>query len=52
MNILSTCILTLSFQLLLLDSRPIISCHVSTVICLFVAQEIKEKRKNQIKENR
>ena len=47
-NILLTYILTLSFQFLLQNSRPMISCHVThhvtMVTCLFVIQ----KKRNQI----
>jgi len=37
---------------LLLDSRPMTSCHVTAVMYLFIVQEIKEiekKRKRKIK---
>ena len=51
-DIYSNIILSVS----LLNSRPMIShnvtCHVTTVTCLFIIQEIKEKNRNQIKENR
>jgi len=53
---LLTCILTLSFQHLLPDSRLMTSCyvthHVTVVTCLFIVQEIKKKEKeNQKKRN-
>jgi len=45
LNMLLTCTLMSFFQLFLLDSRPMISCHVMScviVTCLFIIQE-KEK---------
>jgi len=59
-NMLLTCILTLFFQPLLLESRPMTShymtYHVIMVIYLFIVQkktktEIKKKKK-KIKENK
>ena len=48
--------LTSSFQLLFLHSKFMTSCHVThnvaVVICLFIIQKVKKKKKNQIKENR
>ena len=57
MNILLTYILISFFQPLLPNSRLMTLCyaihHVTAVTCLFIFQEIKEKKKrNQIKENR
>ena len=36
-------ILTSFFQPLLPDSRPMTSCHVTAVTCLFMIQELKLK---------
>jgi len=48
--------LTLFFQLFLLDSRPMTSCHVmchvTAVIGLFIVQEKKTKNKRNIKSRR
>ena len=46
-NMLLTCILTLFFQLLLLEFRPIISCYVMCHVTIFTSLSKKNKSKKK-----